>query len=153
MSVVPTYFIYLKLQFIYRNANLKTQNFITFPQVKLLDFFSFIIMKVSEFWNHWDRGDKDRHTYTHTLLHYTRSAILFQFRRIKLDIYHLYYDMFQWEKLILICGCYENHCENRFWDSRRICSPVHTLWRWQETCAHTHVHPYIIFSKKNAVFP
>ena len=28
------------------------------------------------------------------------------------------------EKLILISGCYENHCENRFSDSRRISSPV-----------------------------
>ena len=27
------------------------------------------------------------------------------------------------EKLILISGCYENHCENRFSDSRRISSP------------------------------
>ena len=28
------------------------------------------------------------------------------------------------EKLILISGCYENHCENRFSDSRRISSPA-----------------------------
>ena len=27
------------------------------------------------------------------------------------------------EKLILISRCYENHCENRFSDSRRISSP------------------------------
>ena len=28
------------------------------------------------------------------------------------------------EKLILISGCYENHCENRFTDSRQISSPA-----------------------------
>ena len=33
------------------------------------------------------------------------------------------YCLTQWEKLILISGCYENHCENWFCDSRR-------KWGW-----------------------
>ena len=42
----------------------------------------------------------------------------------------------QWEKLILISGRYENRCENRFSDSRRISSPV--LWSSSEKLLKIH---------------
>ena len=44
--------------------------------------------------------------------------------RIKLNCNQYNYNMIQWEKLILVCGCCANHCENQFSDSRQICSPV-----------------------------
>ena len=41
------------------------------------------------------------------------------------------------EKLILISGCYENHCENRFSDSRRISSPDMNMGaRWSSGADH-----------------
>ena len=45
------------------------------------------------------------------------------------------------EKLILISGCYENHCENRFSDSRRISSPAAMISHWSGK-------PLIIFRNK-----
>ena len=50
-----------------------------------------------------------------------RGRISFRFARIKIDFKVSIITHFM--KLILISGCYENHCENRFSDSRRISSP------------------------------
>ena len=46
------------------------------------------------------------------------------------------------EKLILISGRYENHCENRFSDSRRISSPVadpHSV-RYEAVLSYVRLH-------------
>ena len=46
------------------------------------------------------------------------SKLIFKFQLLHISM----------EKLILISGCYENHCENRFSDSRRISSPVYRYY-------------------------
>ena len=68
-----------------------------------------------------------------------RGRISFWFTRIKILCNSCIYYMIQWEKLILISGCYENHCENRFSDSRRISSPASSLVEGNTTIFWGHV--------------
>ena len=49
-----------------------------------------------------------------------RGRISFPFMRIKISCNGCIYYIIEWEKLIIISGCYKNH---RFLDSRRISSP------------------------------
>ena len=61
-----------------------------------------------------------------SLVYISYSGVEFRFglRESKLILkFHLLH--ISMEKLILISGCYENHCENRFSDSRRISSPAY----------------------------
>ena len=71
-----------------------------------------------------------------------RGAIWFQFARIKLDGNHYNYCRIQWQKLILICGCYANHYRNQFSDSRQICSPercAKKLYRFHLNCLRKYL--------------
>ena len=52
-----------------------------------------------------------------------RGRISFRFARIKIDFKVSVITHFNGEIDSHISGCYENHCENRFSDSRRISSP------------------------------
>ena len=65
----------------------------------------------------------------------TRGANSCKLARIKVDVSRYIYCTVQWENMILMTGCYMNHCANRFSDSRRICSPGH-LWpqKQKRTC-------------------
>ena len=70
-----------------------------------------------------------------------RGRISFRFMRIKILCITCIYYIIQWETLILISGCYENHCKDRFSDFRRISNPaVHLVesaklitcgWEWK----------------------
>ena len=50
------------------------------------------------------------------------------------------------EKLILISGCYENHCENRFSDSRRISSPAVIQSNLHPECSTTFISFYFLLN-------
>ena len=55
------------------------------------------------------------------ILQNTQGSLLSEFARIKFHWNCSIYCMTHWEKLILISGCYDNHCENWFCDSP---------WKW-----------------------
>ena len=98
------------------------------------------------------------------LWQYLMGWLSSQFVGIKFHWNCFIYCITQWEKLILISGCYENHCENQFCDSHQklglglsallitnrypLLPQGMDIWRTQQISALSHTNSIPAMSKR-----